>query len=188
VEPALELLDRALDFAFASGLDPEAYPHAIEDVMEAVDDQWDVAIATWSLQNLPPSVRAEVFRALAASAKRLYIAEFDDGSGQYDDPLDEARIRYIHDRYRVGLREYPGEEGRRVRLDLLIPVMYGYFAREGRRSTYEQPIDRWEDELRSAGWNVISRTLLYPYWWADAYLIGAEAQVNEVVQRQGRIE
>lgn len=176
VEPALELLNRAMDFAFDSGLDPEAYPHSIEAVLDAVDDQWEVAVATWSLQNLSPTVRAEVFHRLAGSVQRLFVAEFDDGSGQYDDPLDLARIQHIHDRYRVGLREYPGEEGRRVRLGFLIPVMYGYFAREGRRSTYEQPIARWEEELTTAGWRVTARTLLYPYWWADAYLIEAEVQ------------
>jgi ubiquinone/menaquinone biosynthesis C-methylase UbiE len=176
VEPSVGLLDRAINFAWDVGLEPEAYPHSIEDVLDAVDTQWEVAVATWSLHNLPPEVRAEVFRRLAGSARRLFVAEFDDPSGRFDDPLDPERIRHIHDRYRIGLREYPGEEGRRVSLGFLVPVMYGYFAREGRRSTYEQPIERWEQEITEAGFTLVSRTLIYPYWWADAYLIEAEAR------------
>jgi hypothetical protein len=173
IEPSLTLLERAMRFAWDKGLQPDAHPYAVEQVLASLDQRWEAAIATWSLHNLPPATRAEVLRSLAGRVQRLFIAEFDDPTGRYEDPLDPARIRHIHDRYVMGLQEYPGQEGRRVRLGFLMPVLYGYFAREGRRSTYEQPIARWEEELQAAGFSLAARTLIYPYWWADAYLLEA---------------
>jgi ubiquinone/menaquinone biosynthesis C-methylase UbiE len=174
-EPAVALLDRALDFAWDCGLRPDAFPYPIQELLKYVDSTWEVAVATWSLQNVPPRERVEVFRKLSRRVTRLYIAEFDDSSGSYDDPLDPGRIRAIHDRYIEGLQEYPGQEGRRVRLGFMLPVLYGYFGREGQRSTYEQPIEYWERELRVGGFEVVERTLIYPYWWANAYLLVAES-------------
>ncbi|MBA3531290.1 MAG: class I SAM-dependent methyltransferase [Ardenticatenales bacterium] len=173
IEPALTLLDRAMSFAWDKGFQPDAHPYPVEQVLASLDQSWDVAIATWSLHNLPPATRAEVLHSLAGRVQRLFIAEFDDPAGRYENPLAPERIRHIHDRYRVGLQEYSGPEGRRVRLGFLLPVLYGYFAREGRRSTYEQPIARWEEELQAAGFIIATRTLIYPYWWADAYLVEA---------------
>jgi ubiquinone/menaquinone biosynthesis C-methylase UbiE len=174
-EPAVALLDRALDFAWDCGLRPDAYPYPIQELLKYVDSTWEVAVATWSLQNVPPRERAELFRRLSKRVRRLYIAEFDDGSGTFDDPLDPGRIRAIHDRYLKGLQEYPGQDGRRVRLGFMLPVLYGYFGRDGQRSTYEQPVEYWERELREGGFDVVERALIYPYWWADAYLLVAEA-------------
>ncbi|MDQ4077258.1 MAG: class I SAM-dependent methyltransferase [Chloroflexota bacterium] len=174
-EPSIALLDQAIEFARDAGLQVESYPYPIEELLDRVDTDWDVAVATWSLQNLPPPTRADVFRSLARRVRCLFLAEFDDRSGCYPDLLDPARIRHVHDRYQLGLLEYPGQEGILVRHGFLIPIMYGYFARGEDHSTYEQPIKWWEDELMSAGFAIVDRTLLYPYWWADAYLLEAEA-------------
>lgn len=133
-------------------------------------------MATWSLHNLSRARRAPALAALAGRVRALAVAEFDDPSGQFDDPLDPARIRHIHERYRLGLQEYPGEAGRLVRLGFLLPVLYSYFAHDQQRITHEQPIARWAEELEQAGFTVTQRTLLYPYWWADAYLLIGESR------------
>ncbi len=172
-EPSVALLDRALDFAWDCGLRPEAYPYPIEDMLPHTTDQWEVAIATWSLHNLPRRVRGKVLSQLSERVTHLLLAEFDDLSAQGEGPLAPERIRYIHDRYQRGVQEYAGEEGRRVRHDFLMPVLYGYFARDGKRSTYEQPIAGWETDLHDAGFAIERRTLICPYWWADAYLLEA---------------
>lgn len=174
-EPSLYLLDRAMNYAMDQGLEPEAYPLPVEDMLEVAGGEWDVAVATWSLHNLPPEQRAPVFDELCGRVSHLLIAEFDDPSTLYEEPLDERRIRHIHDRYVEGLQDYPGPEGQRVRQGFLLPALFGYFNLTGRRSTYEQPIGHWEKELEAVDFAIRERVQIYPYWWADAYLIVADS-------------
>lgn len=176
-EPVLGLLERAVALADSYQLEIEAFPYGIAELLRMTEQRWEVSLATWSLQNLAPTARTAVLRQLATRCPRLFIAEFDDPSGAYADPLDPERIRHIHDRYEQGLREYPGEEGLRVRRGFLLPVLYGYFSHE-RRSTYEQPIASWERELKAAGWEPTARTCIAPYWWADAYLLEATVPLS----------
>lgn len=173
VEPSTALLETALAFAQDQGLAPDAYPYPIEDVLPRTTERWDVVLATWSLHTLAAPTRAEVLAALSHRCDRLLLAEFDDQSGSFEHAAAPARIRHIAERYEVGLAQYPGKEGERVRHSFLLPVFYGYFREDSRRTTYEQPISAWEAELGDAGLTVVRRELIHPYWWADAYLIEA---------------
>ena len=72
-----------------------------------------------------------------------------------------------------------GEEGRLVMDGFLIPVLIGSFSPIAREeTTYEQPVAEWSRELTSAGFAVTETTLLFNYWWADAYLIEARGTAD----------
>jgi hypothetical protein len=81
-------------------------------------------------------------------------------------------VRYVVDRYETGLSEYAGDGGL-VAQGFLMPVMFGYFDRTSARTTYEQPIEAWEKELRDAGFETVEKRLLDDYWWASACLLDA---------------
>jgi hypothetical protein len=52
-------------------------------------------------------------------------------------------------------------------------VLLGFFDQSSARTNYEQPVQMWMEQLGAAGFKQIKSYKLYPYWWADAYLIDA---------------
>lgn len=55
----------------------------------------------------------------------------------------------------------------------LMPVMFGYFDTNVARTNWEVPVAEWVDLLKDAGFSKVETRLIYPYWWANAYLIDA---------------
>jgi hypothetical protein len=135
------------------------------------DGSWDIIQATWSLQSVPPEERGPIFAWCRAHGERLMIAEFD--VPDFSATFDPERVRYIVMRYERGLLEYLDDEGL-VAQGFLMPVMFGYFDRGAARTNWEGPIQGWVDDLRAAGFEDVRTRKLLDYFWADAYLIGAQ--------------
>ena len=69
------------------------------------------------------------------------------------------RVRYIVDRYQQGLAEYDNGDSL-VAQGFLMPVMFGYFDQSAARTNYEQPIQKWIDEMDVANIEVVVATRL----------------------------
>ncbi len=182
VEPASNLLPKALH-RLGQQTPPvkvRGFNHTIQSfVAEApATARWDLCQATWSLQNLSPTERAPLLRWLKDRCGVLLIAEFDVQAEKYP-LLSPERVRLIHDKYVAGVAEYTGQMDpaleERVKQGFLMPILFGYFRSDAARSTYEQPIGRWVGEVEAAGFRAVERRLIHHYWWADAYLITAQA-------------
>jgi hypothetical protein len=182
VEPAINLLPKAVEQIgqHAPQVEVRGFNGTIQSFMaEApVTARWDLCQATWSLQNLSPTERTPLFRWLRERCAALLIAEFDVQTEMYP-LLSPERIRLIHDKYIAGIAEYPGKMDpaleARVKQAFLMPVLFGYFRSGAGRSTCEQTIEEWTAELEAGGFGDVQRKLIYPYWWADAYLLTAQA-------------
>jgi len=147
-----------------------AHAMTIQEFMKANGATWDVIQATWSLQSIPPAERPGIFAWLREHGKRVLIAEFD--VPEFLELYEPDRVRHIIGRYRDGLAEY-ADDGGLVAQGFLMPIFFGYFDRTAARTNYEGPIAAWADGLQAAGFDQIETRKLYPYWWADAYLIDA---------------
>ena len=182
VEPADDLLTKTL-----TKLSQHTPPVRAQDfngtIQQFVDyvppeSHWDLCQATWSLQNLSPTERAPIFRWLSEHCTILLVAEFDVQTEQYP-LLSRQRVRLIHDKYLAGVAEYTGHLNpaleERVKQGFLMPIMFGYFRSDADRSTCEQPIQAWSGEIQDGGFGTVRRELIYHYWWADAYLLIAQA-------------
>ncbi|MEI6284950.1 MAG: class I SAM-dependent methyltransferase [Bacillota bacterium] len=131
---------------------------------------WDIVQATFSLQSIQPDERQRLLGWISARCDRLLIAEFD--VPEFATLYEPKRLQHIVSRYRNGLQEYAGDGGV-VAQSFLLPVFFGYFDRSAARTNYEQKIDNWCEQLQNAGFASVTKRLIYPYWWADAYLIEA---------------
>jgi hypothetical protein len=140
--------------------------------------RWDLCQSTWSLQNLSPTERVPLFRWLRERCATLLMAEFDVQTEMYP-LLSPERIRLIHDKYVAGIAEYTGKMDpvleERVKQGFLMPVLFGYFRSGAGRSTCEQTMGEWTAEIAAGGFRDVQRKLIYPYWWANAYLLIAHA-------------
>ncbi len=147
--------------------------HAFHGTLQAfaaqTDKHWDLAQATYSLQSLPFDERPAMLRWLREHVDRLLVVEFN--APDFRDPLAPERIQHVLARNQLGLAEYAGDQA--VIQGFLMPVMWGYFDRSAGRLNYEQPISAWTQQLGEVGFEKITTRLIYPYWWADAYLIDA---------------
>ena len=132
--------------------------------------QWEIAQATWSLQSVPPDERPRVLEWMHAHSQRALIVEFD--VPQFSAMFAPERVRYVVERYERGLAEY-AHDGGLVAQGFLMPVMFGYFDRSTERTNWEGPIAEWADALRAVGFADVRAHKLYPYFWADAYLLDA---------------
>lgn len=186
--PALTDNIRQLDILEPSGamltkvsaaLDDRGVPHrAIESTLQSFVQQpagsWDVIQATYSLQSIHPEQRLALLQWLREHGRRLLIAEFDDPPFSAQAAPDH--VRYVVARYQQGLAEYD-EDRDVVAQGFLMPVMFGYFDPTTARTNYEQSLQEWQTQLRMAGFQVLECRLLYPYWWAPAYFIDAQAGI-----------
>jgi hypothetical protein len=57
----------------------------------------------------------------------------------------------------------------------LMPVLTGQFDPARPRMTWEQPIERWIDDLGDAGFDRVTSEPVHDYWWARASLIHARS-------------
>ena len=182
VEPAVNLLPKAVDQInqHAPQVEIRSFNGTIQSFMAEVPAtaRWDLCQATWSMQNLSPTERAPLFRWLRERCTTLLIAEFDVQTETYP-LLSPERIRLIHDKYVAGIAEYTGKMApaleERVKQGFLMPILFGYFRSGAGRSTCEQTIGQWIAEIEAGGFRDVQRQLIYPYWWADAYLLIAQA-------------
>jgi hypothetical protein len=182
VEPAADLLPKTLERL--SRHSPRVEAHGFDGTIQsfvdevAPDARWDMCQATWSLHNLSPTERAPIFRWLSERCASLLIAEFDIGTEKYP-LLSPERVRSIHDRYLAGVAEYTGHMDpaleERVKQGFLMPVLFGYFRSDASRSTYEQTVEAWRAEIEAGGFRAARCEPIYGYWWADAYLLIAQA-------------
>lgn len=170
IEPSEAMLAQTTRQLDAWHVPYRAHAMTIQEFMKANGVTWDVIQATWSLQSVPPADRPGVFAWLRAHGARVLIAEFD--VPEFNALYEPARVRHILDRYQNGLAEY-ADDGGLVAQGFLMPVLFGYFDRSAARTNYEGPIGAWADALRAAGFDRVETQPLYPYWWAEAYLIDA---------------
>ncbi|MBK9260544.1 MAG: hypothetical protein IPM54_12040 [Polyangiaceae bacterium] len=171
VEPSAAMLESTLAALRGRGITHEAANVTLQQFVR--DDAaacWDLAQATFSLHNIPPAERAPLFVWLRRKVGRLLIAEFD--VPVFADMYSPEHVTYVVDRYEKGLLEYAGDGGL-VAQGFLMPVFFGNFDRSAARTTYEQPIETWENELRAAGFGRVERRDLDDYWWARAHLVDA---------------
>lgn len=173
VEPAATMLSHTSTALAAQGVAHRSFLGTVQAFAktEAKSRHWDLAQATYSLQALPPAERRSTLAWLRGVADRLVIAEFDVPA-LFEEPGTLQSVAYVLERYRSGLAEYADDS--RVVQGFLMPVMFGYFDPDATRTTYEQPLSAWRDELSEAGFAMIKSEPLYAYWWADAALLVAE--------------
>ncbi len=165
VEPAATMLHQAVArFAGRDGVTGRA--DTVEHVLAGNDDRWDLVQSTFAMHNLAPDARRGVWADLAGRTRTLVVAEFDVPA--FADRSD-AHCTYLAERYAIGIAEYADHP--EVVHGFLMPVLVGQLAPEAEpRYTYEQPVDRWAHELEEAGF-AVSRRRIFPYWWADAWLL-----------------
>jgi SAM-dependent methyltransferase len=194
VEPSAELLDAAL--ARFRGLrwastGPSVAPHRLtaQQFLDQPDEpggsqpdqpdqsdppggqrpgRWDVAQSTFALHALEPAARRTVLSALAATAGRLVVVEFDVPELADRSPEHAA---YAVERYAAGIAEYADDE--LVVRGFLVPVLVGQFDPAQPRHTWEQPVAAWASDLVEAGFHDVRHRHLHDYWWAPAHLIEA---------------
>lgn len=170
VEPAAAMLASTSAALGEEGVSHSAHNVSAETFISQAREPYNIAQATFAMHNLPPAQRAPLFAWLREHSGTVLIAEFDV---QMDVMAGSAEhVNYLITRYRQGLAEYePDEEV--VAQGFLMPILFRNFESIGEAAIYEQPIERWETELRAAGFTAVKRHLLHNYWWADAYLLVA---------------
>ncbi|WNG47683.1 class I SAM-dependent methyltransferase [Archangium minus] len=174
VEPAEPLLERTTRELATRGVGFDAFAGGLQEFVVEPGMQsrhWKVAQATFSLQSLPPPVRPAMLGWLRSRCDALLLAEFD--APPMDEPLAPETARHFLTRYREGLAEYAGADFETVSQGFLMPVLFGYVDRGATRTNFEQPMTDWEVLLREAGFTRVDREVLYPYWWAPAWLLVA---------------
>lgn len=171
VEPAAALLDEAVS-RIGGGIELSGHRSTVEAFLADSDERWDLVQSTFAMHNLAPGVRRDVWAELARRTSVLVITEFDV-PGFVD--RSEEHCAYLAQRYAVGIAEYADHP--EVIQGFLMPVLIGQLEPGAPRFTFEQPIDRWIEELGAAGFSVTRRPIM-PYWWADAWLLAAESTVR----------
>ncbi len=175
VEPSEAMLSRTTRALSERGVSFEAHHTTIQAFMASAagrQGRWDIVQATWSLQSVPPKERPSILAWARAHSQRALVVEFDVPS--FSATFSPQRVRYVVERYERGLAEY-AHDGGLVAQGFLMPVMFGYFDRSAERTNWEGPIAEWADALRAAGFSQVRAHKLYPYFWADAYLLDAHA-------------
>lgn len=171
VEPADALLDEALS-RIGGQIELLGHRSTVEEFLAANAARWDLVQSTFAMHNLAPSARRTVWAELARRTSVLVIAEFDvPGFAE----RSEEHCAYLAQRYEIGIAEYADHP--EVIQGFLVPVLIGQLEPGAPRYTFEQPIDRWVEELEVAGFSV-TRQPIMPYWWADAWLVVAESIVR----------
>lgn len=169
VEPSAALLENLERQLREMELPYRAFQGTLQDFAAQTGEHWDVAQATYSLQSLPFDERPAMLRWLREHTDRLLLVEFD--APDFRNPLAPERIQHVLARNQLGLAEYAGNDT--VIQGFLMPVMWGYFDRSAGRLNYEQPAAAWSQQLGEVGFATVTTRLIYPYWWADAYLLDA---------------
>lgn len=128
---------------------------------------WDLVQSTFAIHATRPDDRPAILAALARRTSLLLIVEFDVPAFADRSP---EHIAYLVDHYEQGLREY--RDHPEVVSQFLLPVLVGQLDRARPRFTFEQPIDRWVEQLGQAGFRAAAEPI-FDYWWATANLVTA---------------
>lgn len=171
VELSAAMLDQTTAALSRRGISHRAFNQPIEAFLAAEHGHYTIAQATFSLHNLSPAARAEVFAWLRQQADQVLVAEFDVRLDA--EPDSAAYIDALVGRFRRGLAEYTGEDTDLVAQGFLLPMFFRNFTAGGAPALWEQPVAVWIAELRAAGFADVQQTLIHRYWWADAYLLRA---------------
>ncbi len=134
--------------------------------------RFGLCVATFALQSLPRPDRAQVLGWLRDHCRSVALAEFN--APDLTAPISDGIARDIIARYRQGVAEYAADPEPTVS-GFLMPVLFGYFAAGRERTNWEQPLAGWTADLRAAGFRRVRTRSLYPYWWAEAFWIEADA-------------
>lgn len=170
VEPSVALGEHAVAACAAPGRRVELIGDGALDALHTAGGQrWELAQSTWALHAIAPAERQRVFEELAERVQTLLVVEFDvpafeEGSTEH--------LAYLAERYEHGVAEYADQPA--VVGGFLVPVLVGQLDPDRQRYTFEQPIASWREQLHRAGFMVTVQRLA-PYWWADAWLLVAEA-------------
>ena len=171
LEPSEAMLQKPCHALDQRGNPPyQAIHRTLQNFIGTCSDSWDLIESTFCLHSIVPAERREILAWMRAHGKRLLLAEFDVPN--FPDMRAPERALFLMERYEQGLAEY-GENTELVAQGFLMPVMLGNFDRTRARSTYEQPLEKWQADLRAAGYCSVKSEKLYPYWWSAAYLIDA---------------
>jgi len=169
IEPSAALLATASLALERAGARFEAFAMPVEDFIRDHGGRgFDLIQSTFALHNLPRASRQDVLAWARRTAGALAIVEFDVPAFA---PRDPAFAAHVLARYRRGIAEYEGVE--LVIQGFLMPVMFGYFASDRTRVTYEQPAAAWLADLRTTGYRTVSSSVIDDYWWAPAVLLRA---------------
>ncbi|RKT55098.1 class I SAM-dependent methyltransferase [Saccharothrix australiensis] len=128
---------------------------------------FDAAQSTFALHTLPHGTRDEVLAALAPRVGVLAVVEFD-----VPDLPPAERLRFLAETYERGLAEYDDDRDL-VAQGFLMPVLTGQLLPGAVRSTWEQPADRWAEQVARAGFTDVRVTPLHDYWSSPAFLLTA---------------
>lgn len=171
IEPSTAMVNKLANALDACSQTYTSHNQTVQAFMEETDasQHWKMVQSTFALQSLPVTERHGVLAWLRTHTSRLLIAEFD--VPQFADTLAPQYAAYVMDRFERGLAEYAVDSP--VAQGFLMPVMFGYFDSTAARVNYEQPAAHWERELRQAGFTHVTRSHVYDYWWAPAFLLDA---------------
>ena len=167
VEPSAEMLEQAVEAVSLAGASVTARESTAEQLVASLTgERWDLLESTFALHALEPSERTRVLRALRAHVGAMAIVEFDVPDLDHASP---EHLQSLAARYERGLAEY-GDEAQLVAQGFLMSVLVGQLAPSAPRATWEQPADRWVEQLRSAGFGTVDQRPVADYWWSPAVL------------------
>jgi hypothetical protein len=170
LEPSEVMLNKLCTILDRRGRHYQATCSTLQDFIHGNFDNWDVIQATFSLQSLSPEEHPVILEWIRKHGKRFLMVEFD--TPNFGSMIEPESVQYIIDHYQNGLSEYDVDRDL-VAQGFLMPVMFGYFDQTANRTNYEQPIQEWVNELQAVGFKNVNVRVIYPYWWASAYLIDA---------------
>ncbi len=168
VEPSKALLDVAVQRLSANypAIELDAHNSRIERFVTDAG-AFDIAESTFALHALVPDLRDEVLAALVPKVGRLVIVEFD-----VPDLADDQRVEFLAETYERGLAEYDADRDL-IAQGFLMPVLTGQLMPGAVRSTWEQPADRWVDQVSGAGFTDVRTAPLFDYWSSPAFVLTA---------------
>jgi hypothetical protein len=183
------MLDECLLKLAETKIDYRSHNYTVQEFLEQQKnkkteiDHWDIAQATFSLQNISSEhgERVHTLKGIHNLCKRLLIAEFDVGDEYQLPTFDPRRVDYIRRVVTKGVNEYHCLEdksiGELVCQGFLMPMLFNYFedpVLSQKKVNYEQSAAKWKQELEEAGFKKIAIYKIYDYWWAKAVLIDAQ--------------
>ncbi len=139
------------------------------------DRRWARAQSTFAMHAIAPHQRPPLLAWLARRVDRMAIVEFDT-PGFVDRSPDH--LQHLVASYERGLGEYDHDSP--AALGFLMPVLVGQLDPTATRHTWEQPIDRWCDDLESSGFVDVEHRAIHDYWWSTAHLVTARGSGRQV--------
>ena len=132
-------------------------------------EAWPLAQSTFALHTVPAAERTDVLAALRPRVGVLALVEFDVPDAEVGSP---EHVRFLARTYEQGLAEYD-EDRDLVAQGFLMPVLTGQLRPGAVRATYEQPAERWAEQVREAGYTDVTTRVLDDYWSSPAFLLTA---------------